>query len=144
MEEYKTRMIEEYGDLIKKYYKLKAFLEVEKGQRHLEAMDRSLLREQLHYMGGYLEVLARRITRLFCTPNFESESGAASTINANPAPVTTPKSKSVKNESDNKLKYCYLGKSAFNDNEVKKADENGGTMTVSADDFIKWFNKHFN
>ena len=40
MEEYKTRMIEEYGDLIKKYYKLKAFLEVEKGQRHLEAMDR--------------------------------------------------------------------------------------------------------
>ena len=143
MEEYKTRMIEEYGDLIKKYYKLKAFLEVGKSQRHLEAMDRSLLREQLHDMGGYLEVLARRIARLFCTPDFESESGAVSTINACPAPTPAPKAKSVKNESEDALTNRYSCKAASDVNE-KKSSENNGIKTVSADDFIKWFNKNFN
>ena len=143
MEEYKTRMIEEYGDLVKKYYKLKSFLEVERGQRHLEAMDRSLLREQLHYMGGYLEVLSRRIARLFCTPNFESESGAASTINAYPAPTPAPKAKSVKSESEDALTNRYSCKAASDVNE-KKSSENNGIKTVSADDFIKWFNKNFN
>lgn len=143
MEEYKTRMIEEYGDLVKKYYKLKAFLEVEKGQRHLEAMDRSLLREQLYYMGGYLEVLSRRIARLFCTPNFESESGAVSTISAYPAPTQAHKAKSVKSESEDVLTNCYSCKAASDVNE-KKSSENNGIKTVSADDFIKWFNKNFN
>lgn len=139
MEEYKTRMIEEYGDLVKKYYKLKAFLEVEKGQRHLEAMDRSLLREQLHYMGGYLEVLARRITRLFCTPDFESEAGRS--VKAYPAPVS--KLESVKNEVNDTLKYDPKSISS-KANETKRSSETNSTMTVSADDFIKWFNQHFN
>lgn len=139
MEEYKTRMIEEYGDLVKKYYKLKAFLEVEKGQRHLEAMDRSLLREQLHYMGGYLEVLARRITRLFCTPNFESEAGRS--VKAYPAPAS--KLESVKNEVNDSLKYDPKSISS-KANETKRSSETNSTMTVSADDFIKWFNQHFN
>ena len=139
MEEYKTRMIEEYGDLVKKYYKLKAFLEVEKGQRHLEAMDRSLLREQLHYMGGYLEVLARRITRLFCTPNFESEAGRS--VKVYPAPA--PKLESVKNGVKDALKYDTKSISS-EANETKKSSETNSIMTVSADDFIKWFNQHFN
>lgn len=139
MEEYKTRMIEEYGDLIKKYYKLKAFLEVEKGQRHLEAMDRSLLREQLHYMGGYLEVLARRIARLFCTPDFESEAGVP--IKAYPAPVQ--KLESVKNGVGDAIKYDSKSINS-KANETKRSSETNSTMTVSADDFIKWFNKNFN
>lgn len=139
MEEYKTRMIEEYGDLVKKYYKLKAFLEVEKGQRHLEAMDRSLLREQLHYMGGYLEVLARRITRLFCTPNFESEAGRS--VKAYPAP--TPRMETVRNVISDALEYDPKSTSS-EANETKKSSETNSTMTVSADDFIKWFNQHFN
>lgn len=139
MEEYKTRMIEEYGDLVKKYYKLKAFLEVEKGQRHLEAMDRSLLREQLHYMGGYLEVLARRITRLFCTPNFESEAGEL--VKVYPAPVQ--KLESVKNGVGDAIKYDSESISS-KANETKRSSETNSTMTVSADDFIKWFNQHFN
>lgn len=139
MEEYKTRMIEEYGDLVKKYYKLKAFLEVEKGQRHLEAMDRSLLREQLHYMGGYLEVLARCITRLFCTPNFESEAGRS--VKAYPAP--TPRMETVRNRIGDALEYDPKSTSS-EANETKKSGETNSTMTVSADDFIKWFNQHFN
>lgn len=140
MEEYKTRMIEEYGDLIKKYYKLKAFLEVEKGQRHLEPMDRSLLREQLHYMGGYLEVLARRIARLFCAPDFESE--ASDKIKAYPAPK--PAVKVDTNIAETANKYNNLGKLNPNSREVKKSPKNEDMMTVSADDFIKWFNEHFN
>lgn len=140
MEEYKTRMIEEYGDLIKKYYKLKAFLEVEKGQRHLEAMDRSLLREQLHYMGGYLEVLARLIARLFCTPDFESEAAAA--IKAYPAPA--PKVNLAESDIDTAKKYNNLGKANPNERETKKVQKGDDIMTVSAENFIKWFNQHFN
>lgn len=139
MEEYKTRMIEEYGDLVKKYYKLKAFLEVEEGQRHLEAMDRSLLREQLHYMDGYLEVLARRITRLFCTPNFESEAGRS--VKAYPAPA--PRMETVRNGIGDALEYDPKSTSS-EANETKKSGETNSTMTVSADDSIKWFNQHFN
>lgn len=140
MEEYKTRMIEEYGDLVKKYYKLKAFLEVEKGQRHLEAMDRSLLREQLHYMGGYLEVLARRITRLFCTPDFESE--AADGVKARP--VQTPRINTVKNGAENAARHYDLGKVTPSVDKAKKANEGIEPMAMSAEDFIKWFNQHFN
>lgn len=133
-------MIEEYGDLIKRYYKLKAFLEVEKGQRHLEMMDRSLLREQLHYMGGYLEVLARRIARLFCAPDFESE--ASDKIKASPAP--NPVVKDPMESAETVAKYNNVGKQDSNAREVKKTPKNDDIMTVSADDFIKWFNEHFN
>ena len=130
MEEYKTRMIEEYGDLIKKYYKLKAFLEVEKGQRHLEAMDRSLLREQLHYMGGYLEVLARRIARLFCTPDFESE--AAATIKAYPAPAPMRKVGVAENNIETTVKRDNQTNNNDKVRKTKDADQNDRTMTVSA------------
>lgn len=140
MEEYKTLMIEEYGDLVKKYYKLKAFLEVEKGQRHLEAMDRSLLREQLHYMGGYLEVLARRIARLFCTPDFESEAAVAT--NASPAPEL--KVRPLKDEAGKTVKCQDSSNANSFSNKAKKVDENSDIMTMSADDFVKWFNQHFN
>lgn len=140
MEEYKTRMIEEYGDLVKKYYKLKAFLEVEKGQRHLEAMDRSLLREQLHYMGGYLEVLVRRITRLFCTPDFESE--AAADVSARPGQAL--KTYPLKNEAGKAVRYVDSGNAGSCSEKAKKVTENGDTTAMSADDFIKWFNQHFN
>lgn len=133
-------MIEEYGDLVKKYYKLKAFIEVEKGQRHLEAMDRSLLREQLHYMGGYLEVLARRITRLFCTPDFESEAAAVT----NTSPAQTLKVNTVKNNAGKAAKYQDSGDGDSCSNKVKNVIKDGDPMVMSADDFIKWFNQHFN
>lgn len=141
MEDYKTRMIDEYGDLVKRYYKLKAFIETEKGQRHLEPMDRSLLREQLHYMAGYLEVLSRRLARLFCVPNYDSEAinvNDSQNVAASPAP--DPKENSTTREP---VKTSFK-KSAASGTKGDMGAKDGEFMSVSAEDFIKWFNEHFN
>jgi hypothetical protein len=62
MTDFRARMFDEYSELRQRIEKLKAFIVSDKYDA-LPEIDRTDLKEQLHYMESYFGVLSRRVSR---------------------------------------------------------------------------------
>jgi hypothetical protein len=63
MSDYRARVFEEFSDLDRKIRKLKEFI-LSDEYENLPDVDRADLKEQLHHMKAYHQVLLRRTSRL--------------------------------------------------------------------------------